>query len=68
MHAFYGMHSRVGSVICIYIGPTKNHRGAGKPDDAAPISASSSKVSSLPLYSGRYVAPVYGHETDGEPL
>lgn len=47
---------------------TTIHRGAGRPDAGAPISVSSSSGSKRPLYSGRYDAPVYGHDTDGEPL
>ena len=44
------------------------HRGAGRPDAGAPISVNSSNGSRRPLYSGRYDAPVYGHDMDGEPL
>lgn len=38
---------------------TYPHRGAGRPDAAIPISVKSSNASSLPLYSGRYDAPVW---------
>ena len=44
------------------------YRGAGRPDANAPISARPRRGSSFPLYSGKYAAPVYGHNSTGEPL
>jgi hypothetical protein len=44
------------------------HRGAGNPEDEAPISVSCVSGSSLPLNSGKYDASVYGQWTAGEPL
>ena len=43
-------------------------RGAGRPEDGAPISVRCRRGSSWPLYSGRYAASVYGQCTAGEPL